>query len=35
MHVCACKACAQQLLDVKRTCPVCRVPIERIGQAFF
>ena len=35
LHVCACEACALQLLNVTRTCPVCREPIQRIGQAFF
>ncbi len=35
MHVCACEACAQQLLNVTRSCPVCRVPIQSVGQVFF
>ena len=33
LHMCACEACAQQLLHVGR-CPVCREPIERVGQVF-
>jgi hypothetical protein len=35
LHVCVCEACARQLLNVTRSCPVCREPIQRIGQAFF
>ena len=35
LHVCACEACAQQLLNVTRSCPVCRVPIQSVGQVFF
>jgi hypothetical protein len=33
LHMCACEACAQQLLHVGQ-CPVCREPIERVGQVF-
>jgi len=36
MHVCACEACAQQLLHtVTRSCPVCREPIQRTTRVFF
>jgi hypothetical protein len=31
LHMCACEPCAQQLLALRR-CPVCREPIERVGQ---
>jgi multidrug efflux pump subunit AcrA (membrane-fusion protein) len=34
LHMCACEACAQQLLQLHRRCPVCREPIERVGQVF-
>jgi hypothetical protein len=33
LHMCACEPCAQQLLALRR-CPVCREPIERVGQVF-
>jgi hypothetical protein len=34
LHMCACEACAQQLLQLHHRCPVCRAPIERVGQVF-
>ena len=34
LHMCACEACAQQLLQVHHRCPVCREPIERFGWVF-
>ena len=36
LHMCVCEACAEQLLQLLGTsrCPVCRTPIERIGQVF-
>ena len=30
LHMCACEACAQQLLQLHHRCPVCREPIERV-----
>ena len=36
MHMCACEACAQQLLHTAtRSCPVCREPIQRTTRVFF
>ena len=35
LHQCLCAACAQQLQEQgAQSCPVCRTPIERIGQVF-
>jgi len=35
LHMCACEACAQKLLKLRTPCcPVCRGPIQRIGQVF-
>jgi hypothetical protein len=34
MHLCACEACAQRLLEMDASCPVCRGPVERIAQVF-
>ena len=35
LHQCVCEACAQQLLEQgTQSCPVCRGPIEAIGQVF-
>jgi hypothetical protein len=35
MHVCACEACAQRLVELDASCPVCRGPVERMAQVFF
>jgi hypothetical protein len=32
LHMCACEACAQQLLQLHHRCPVCREHIERVGR---
>jgi hypothetical protein len=34
MHLCACGPCAQRLLELDASCPVCRGPIERMAQVF-
>jgi hypothetical protein len=35
MHLCACGPCAQRLLGLDASCPVCRGPVERMAQVFF
>ena len=32
MHLCACGPCAQRLLELNASSPVCRVPVERMAQ---
>jgi len=32
MHLCACGPCAQRLLELDASCPVCRGPVERMAQ---
>jgi hypothetical protein len=34
MHLCACGPCAQRLLELDASCPVCRGPVERMAQVF-
>jgi multidrug efflux pump subunit AcrA (membrane-fusion protein) len=34
MHMCACGPCAQRLLELNASCPVCRGPVERMAQVF-
>jgi hypothetical protein len=34
LHMCACEACAQQLMQLRHRCPVCRGRIERVGRVF-
>jgi hypothetical protein len=34
VHLCACGLCAQRLLELDASCPVCRGPVERIAQVF-
>jgi hypothetical protein len=34
LHMCACEAWVKQLLQLHHRCPVCRAPIERVGQVF-
>jgi hypothetical protein len=34
MHLCACGPCAQRLLELNASCPVCRGPVERMAQVF-
>jgi hypothetical protein len=35
LHVCACEACAVCLKQTEfPACPICREPIERVGQVF-
>jgi hypothetical protein len=34
MHLCACGPCAQRLMELATSCPVCRGPVERMAQVF-
>jgi hypothetical protein len=34
MHLCVCGPCAQRLLELDASCPVCRGPVERMAQVF-
>jgi hypothetical protein len=35
MHLCACGPCAQRLLELDASCPVCRGPVERMIRVYW